>query len=434
MAITAIWDIKDSLKRVINYASNKDKTEIKNDDLMKSLQYISHDVKREDKQYVTGINCSLKTAYDEMTATKRNFDKESGILAFHAIQAFMPGEITPEKAHEIGVELANKLWGDRFEVIVATHTDKKHIHSHFVINSVSFVDGKRYYDNKQTYYKFQKTSDELCMEHGLSIITPQEKKEPYALWYAKNHGKPTNRSMIAQDVEKALESSLTMKDFIKNLSDLGYQIKQGKHMAIKPAWSKTYYRLYKLDHDKYNDENIKERILNNNFISLKSFAPARCDYHPEIKRRKLKGFKALYFKYLYLFGVLPKNMSKRRPHSSLKNEWQYLDEISREATFIGKYNIETMDDLNHKINELKNQIQDISKQRNVLYREKKRCNDVDQVLKIDSKRRILTEQIKELRKELRTCVNIEERSASMQKKIDSIKKEETKKGVKNNVR
>ncbi len=128
MAITAIWDIKDSLRLVINYAANKEKTEIENDDLMNSTQYISHDVKTEDKQYVTGINYSLKIAYDEMAATKRSFGKESGILAFHAIQAFMLGEITPEKAHEIGVNLANKLWGNHFEVIVATHTDKKHIH------------------------------------------------------------------------------------------------------------------------------------------------------------------------------------------------------------------------------------------------------------------------------------------------------------------
>lgn len=434
MAITAIWDIKDSLKRVINYAANKEKTEIENDNLMNSLQYISHDVKTEDKRYVTGINCSLKTAYDEMTATKRNFGKESGILAFHAIQAFMPGEITPEKAHKIGVELANKLWGDRFEVIVATHTDKKHIHSHFVINSVSFVDGKRYYDNKQTYYKFQKTSDELCMEHGLSVITPKGKKDPYALWYAKSHNKPTNRSVIAKDVETALESALTMKDFIKNLSDLGYQIKQGKHMAIKPTWAKNYYRLYKLDHDKYTDENIKERILNNNFIPLKTYAPARCDYHPEIQRRKLKGFKALYFKYLYLFGVLPKNQPRRKPHSSLKNEWQYLDEISREATYIKKNNIETVDDLNHKIDELKKQIQEKSKQKTFLYQIKKQCIDANQALKIDFERGRLHEQIKELRKELRTCVNIKERSAPMQEIVDSIEKEEAKKGERKNVR
>lgn len=434
MAITAIWDIKDSLKRVINYASNKEKTEIGNDDLMNSIQYISHDVKTEDKQYVTGINCSLKTAYDEMTATKRNFGKESGILAFHAIQAFIPGEITPEKAHEIGIELANKLWGDRFEVIVATHTDKKHIHSHFVINSVSFVDGKRYYDNKKTYYEFQKTSDQLCLEYRLSVITPKGKKEPYALWYAKKNDKPTNRSVIAQDVEIALESSLTMNDFIRNLSDLGYQVKQGKHLAIKPSWAKTYYRLYKLDQDKYSDESLKERILNNNFISLKSFAPARCDYHPEIKRQKLKGFKALYFKYLYLFGVLPKDKPRRRPHTSLKNEWQYLDEISREATFIGRYNIETMDDLNRKIDELKSQIHQKSKQRSSLYYKKKHCFETNQALKIDQDRRILSEQIKELRKELKTCVNIKERSAPMQKKVDSIEKEEAKKGERKNVR
>ena len=135
-----------------------------------------------------------------------------------------------------------------------------------------------------------------------------------------------------------------------------------------------------------------------------------------------------------MFGVIPKDKPRRRPHASLKNEWQYLDEISREATFIGRYNIETIDDLNRKIDELKSQIHQKSKQRSALYYKKKHCLEADQALKIDQDRRILSEQIKELRKEMKTCVNIKERSAPMQKKVDSIEKEEAKKGERKNVR
>ena len=110
------------MKDVIDYAMDSDKTE-------------KH-------FYVTGINCTPDFARDQMTNTKRLFKKEDGILAFHGYQAFKPGEITPELAHEIGIKLAEKLWGDRFEVVVSTHLYKKHLHNHFVLNSVSSVSGK----------------------------------------------------------------------------------------------------------------------------------------------------------------------------------------------------------------------------------------------------------------------------------------------------
>lgn len=115
------------------------------------MNYATQDYKTEEQRYVSGVNCIPEIARDKMLLVKRQFGKEGGIVAFHAYQSFAPGEATPEQAHEIGLELARRLWGERFQVIVATHLDKKHIHNHFVLNSVSFVDGKKYNDCKASY-------------------------------------------------------------------------------------------------------------------------------------------------------------------------------------------------------------------------------------------------------------------------------------------
>lgn len=101
-------------------------------------------------RFVSGINCSPATARDEMLAVKKRFGKEDGTVAYHGYQSFAPGEATPELAHEIGVKLATRLWGDRYQVIVATHLDKEnHLHNHFVVNTVSFVDGIKYHRTKR---------------------------------------------------------------------------------------------------------------------------------------------------------------------------------------------------------------------------------------------------------------------------------------------
>lgn len=143
--------IKNNAKNTINYVVNKEKTKNEdNSDLDEALSYLNHDTVSEEKHFVTGINCTPIYAYDEMIATKTRFNKLDGSQAFHAVQSFLPGEVSPSLAHEIGIKLAKELWGERFEVVVATHVNKQHIHSHFVINSVSFSDVKRYYDNKDT--------------------------------------------------------------------------------------------------------------------------------------------------------------------------------------------------------------------------------------------------------------------------------------------
>jgi len=130
----------------------------------------------EDKRFVTGVNCSPETGLDEMTATKNLYHKTDGRLYYHLVQSFPSGyEIEPELAHKIAVELAEKAFG-KYECVVATHIDREHIHSHFVLNSVSFEDGKKYHSNKETVEELMKLSDEICQRYGVHVLDAPKKK------------------------------------------------------------------------------------------------------------------------------------------------------------------------------------------------------------------------------------------------------------------
>lgn len=167
MATTKIWDIKGRLDILINYAANPEKTdgnnynEIELQALRDVMVYASDEYKTEKRLYVSSVNVTLDTAKDKMQQTKLRYGKTDGIIAFHAIQSFKPGEVTPKLAHKIGVEFAKEMWGARFEVLIATHLNKEHLHNHFVINAVSFVDGKKYYYNTTNYNRMRKISDRL---------------------------------------------------------------------------------------------------------------------------------------------------------------------------------------------------------------------------------------------------------------------------------
>lgn len=213
MATTSIWSVKGWLGKVVIYVENPEKTknpvyaeqkEITEEESQGLSDVIAYAVKEEKtrlkkrgkeiaeevivmQQYVSGVNCAPATARGEMMAVKKRYGKDEGIMAFHGYQSFAPGECTPAMAHEIGVKLAEALWGDRFQVLVATHLDKEnHLHNHFVVNSVSFLDGKRYHRTKQDYRRMRRESDRLCKEYALSVIEhPSEgKSQHYGEWRA----------------------------------------------------------------------------------------------------------------------------------------------------------------------------------------------------------------------------------------------------------
>ena len=171
MATTSLWAIKGRLDHLISYVENPEKTKLitTNDKdlqtLWNVLSYTTRADKTEEKLYVSGINCIPAIAVEQMIITKKQFAKNDGRIAFHGFQSFKPSEVTPDIAHEIGMKFAKEMWGDRFQVVVSTHLDKEHLHSHFALNSVSFLDGIKYDRSNAEYIRMRKISDRLCKEY-----------------------------------------------------------------------------------------------------------------------------------------------------------------------------------------------------------------------------------------------------------------------------
>ena len=177
MAVTAIWPIKGRVDKVINYARNPEKTTEAGLPELASLhtvndlvEYAADEMKTERRSYVSCLNCREDTAAAQFMETKRLWGKLDGRVCYHGYQSFQADEVNVETAHEIGVKLAEELWGDRFEVVVATHCNTDHYHNHFVINSVSFMDGYKFYNSPANYARMREVSDRLCREYAISVI------------------------------------------------------------------------------------------------------------------------------------------------------------------------------------------------------------------------------------------------------------------------
>ena len=163
-----------------------------------------------------------------MELTKRLWEQptDKGVLAYHIIQSFSPGEATPDQVHEIGCEFARRFLADRFECTVSTHLDKGHLHNHIVVNSVSYADGKMFRNNFDTYYHgIRQVSDELCRENRLSVIETDGKGKSYDEWLSGQAGKPTIRGMVRKDVEQAIAAADSFDGFILEL-----------HTAMPGSW------------------------------------------------------------------------------------------------------------------------------------------------------------------------------------------------------
>lgn len=438
MATTKIWDVKNHLKRVLEYISNPEKTDSLNDidfhfnGLSQSISYTTQDMKTEKQLYVTGVNTTLSTAFEDMVLTKKTYGKEDGILAFHGYQSFKPGEVNAETAHQIGVELANILWGDRFEVLVSTHIDKHHYHNHFVINSVSFRDGKRYYDNKATYKKMQEVSDTLCEKYQLSIIEHKSNRSRhYAEWKAEKENKPTKRSLIVEDVEYAISISTSKRQFLKALKDMGYSIREAKYISLKPQGSDRAFRLHKLTKDgRYDMSIIEQRLYERRYAQFESpihTSPYKYYYQGDLnKARKLTGFKALYVHYMFLLGVIPNQKPASKVHYYLKQDLLKLDQITEEITFLSKKNVNTMEELEFSLKETNAQKHSLENERKCIYGKIKRCRRADSKILLQQDVEVMTEQIKILRKEVMIYERIKKRSEDIKFKIKYCSEQEIK--------
>ncbi len=352
------------LDDVIAYAVSSRKTELHKED--------SNVLER----FVSGVNCHPATARAEMMAVKKRFGKEDGTIAYHGYQSFAPGEATPEMAHKIGVELAQRLWGDRYQVVVATHLDKaNHLHSHFVLNTVSFVDGIKYHRTAKDYHEMQAVSDALCREYGLSVIeNPQPgKSKHYGEWRAGQEQSPTWRGIVRSDVDEVIRLSMTERQFFENLHRKGYEVKVGKDISVRPPGKERFVRLARNFGEDYTLEGIRRRILEQTraAIPLPEPAPKRKHYRVSgdwQSRKKVTGFRALYFHYCYLLGVFPrqKKQNHKRLHFLLREDLIKLDAITQEARLLAVHGIDTAEQLSSYQIELESRIAAVSDERKQL--------------------------------------------------------------------
>ena len=420
-----------SLSDVIAYAVDVEKTRL-GGNIGKKGGGVADERTEIMEQYVSGIHCTPSTARAEMMAVKKRYGKEDGIMAFHGYQSFAPGECTPAMAHEIGLELAEELWGERFQVLVATHLDKAHhLHNHFVVNSVSFADGRRYHRSNQDYRDMRSVSDRLCREHGLSVIenAGQKRTKHYAEWRAEQEGKPTYHSMVKADVDEAIREARTEKQFFHYLKEKGYSIKSGKDVTVRAEGRDRGIKLARNFGEGYTMEAIRKRILTQ---TVKQTG-RQMRKNPHIVRvhgntrpaKKIGGLRGLYLHYCFLLGILPANtpVSPKQVHMLFREDLIKLDTISKETTLLCRYRIDTAEQLFSLKEKLQKKMEELTDTRKHLRCRKRSIHDEGRRSEITKEITDLTKQIGKLKKEVTFCDGIAARSGVIKEKIKTVRQE-----------
>lgn len=416
---------RQGLDDVIAYAVNSRKTEQHQED---------SDVL---ERFVSGVNCHPATARTEMMAAKKRFGKEDGTIAYHGYQSFAPGEATPAIAHQIGVELARRLWGERYQVVVTTHLDKaNHLHNHFVLNTVSFVDGIKYHRTAKDYHEMQAASDALCREYGLSVIeNPQPGKGThYGEWRAEQEQRPTWRGIVRADVDEVVRQSMTERQFFENLHRNGYEVKVGKDISVRPPGKERFVRLARNFGEAYTLEGIRRRILEQSRAVRPLPEPVPKTKHYRLSgnwqsRKKVTGFRALYFHYCYLLGVFPKGkqQNRKRLHFLLQEDLIKLDAIIQEARLLAEHRIDTAEQLSSYKSELESRIADVTSQRKLLYRKQRTVavkSDEAASGEVSTAISMLSKELAQLRREVKLCSDIAVRSGVMLEHIQKVREDE----------
>lgn len=410
MAYDKIIVVRARLDNRIRYALNEAKTQrLENGQVLQ-----------------TAINCQLDTAFRDMQETKRRWDKENRpAQGYHIIHSFSPGEVTPEQAHRLSVEFAERLLEGRFEAVVATHIDHGHIHAHIVFNSVSCVDGKMYRDNFKAYFgDIRGLSNDLSRENNLSVIDPKCTAKHYAEWNAEKNGKPTVRGLIRQDIDAALANAFTLQSFYDALQKQGYAVKRGanvKHTAVKPHGSDRFVRLDSLG-DGCTEADIRERLNRSRtepekletMLAAPLYVP-RGRYKVKRrspaygKRQKLSGLRRLYLHYLYLLS--PPRPRRRPIPFPVRAEVRKLDQYKRQFALLLKYRINNESQLSMLADALQADIDSLVFSRRELYRRQRRGEDASAEIKE------ISLALRPIRRELKCCQQIAERIPQLQEHI-----------------
>ena len=441
MAVTKIKRIRGNPGDPLSYIGNPEKTrnrdfsEADRQALTDIIAYAADEKKTEKQYFTTGINCDVENAREQFNITKLSFNKTGGIVCGHCMQSFNGYEVTPEEAHEIGVQMSKELWGDRFQIVVATHLNTNNVHNHIVFNSVSFVDGKRFHFCTEETMRIRAVSDRICRERNLSVIEhPEGKRVPYSLYKMEKAGMPTRYNVARQALDEAISVSANMEEFKSELKKRGYLYQfnpRRKYWTVTPpGWTKAI-RTDRLG-DQYTREMIQQRVFSNDIgVRMERMRnECRSSNHYDLKRRIDKimgrsGLEKLYLRYCYELGYLPKyRQNPVRLHAVLKEELLKCDLYSEEAKFLARYNISTEEDLEKKMKSLMEDYSSISAQRSELKQKLRRKMPVEEA-QCRAKVRELTAELKDTRKELKLCRDIRERSGQVERNLENVIEDRT---------
>ena len=416
MAYTSVIPVR-RLDRAVKYVMNKEKTMAVS--LQDALDYAANRDKTEQSCFESSYACTLETAFADMRQTKERWHKSGGVQGYHLVQSFAADEVTPELAHQIAKELADRVLGGQYEYVIGTHLNTGHIHSHIVWNSVSCVDGKKYRSNYKSYVtEIRAVSDALCRKYKLSVSDTENSHhvaKPYAEWLAEKNSQPTWRTAIRQDVDEAIQQSLTWRQFLSAMERKGYEVRMGrKYPVLRPPGKERFVRFKTLG-KRYTPEAIRTRILYPQFNRCFVENSPRVQYsrlHSGKKpRRKLTGLRALYYRYLYELGALPRK--PRRPSYVVRQDAYKLDQRIRQMEFLSKHNIDTLEQLETHRKALQTEIGQLQTKRKQL----PKTDDVQ------SQCESVNTALKQLRQEERLCRKIAEHSLKVQQHLTEARRD-----------
>ncbi len=436
MATTGFWPVRGRLKEVIDYANNPDKTTAKeylDEDLYAAIRYVENDDKTDQTMFVSGINCSKHNAYNEMIAVKRRFGERGKNIAYHGYQSFAAGEVTPEEAHQIGIETARQMWGAKYQVVVTTHLNTDNIHNHFVINSVSFVDGKKFRNGIGDRLELRKISDTICAAKNKSVIQSHKFYSNKKEYWIRNSGKLTHRDMLWRDVDETLSKCCTFKEFEYYLKCLGYRFERDfryEHPSVIADGWKRPIRITGLG-EKYSREAMRQKLVANQrlpelyvLITPKWKRAPLLSFEYQLRQAQRKDTVQLLFEvFIELVKICTgSNIQEadNRPLSPMmRAEVQKLDKYIEEYKLLCDNHIESPKELLSFQENLSARISELEQERYVLRLKLRRVKTPEEDVALKEQAKEITKQISPLRKELKVAQRIEEHIPRIKERLDA---------------
>ena len=332
---------------------------------------------------------------------------------YHFIQSFNGKEVSSEECNDIGIELAQNLWGDKYQVLVCTHVDKNNVHNHIILNSVSFVDGSKYHNSKVELALLRQTNDDLCKKYGLFVIESDKAKKEKDIVnsriqnYNRNNGK---MELIKQDIDESIRKSTKYQEFIDELAYKGYYLKKSNNsLSISTPYFNRNIRLARTFGEDYTFEYIKDRIYSRNY-QPKENKVYRIKIYEGVKINanllKTSSFYRLYVHFLYIFGKLPPKIHYEERTPEYYKELDKFDRIMDEFNMINIHDIKTLEDIqNLRTNYLK-EISPLKAKKEEYMKLYNQYNNTTDKTILKAKISHLNEDIERINKKLQTCRRI----------------------------